>query len=83
MSVLKLHIYIPKFPNFKEGRLPYILAYKTSFETKNEATTRGLSYMRVQKCAKVNGHQTADFRSSLGGRLLSFICGRLIGEYIR
>ena len=46
-------------------------AYKLSFRNqKNEAKTRELSYVRVQKCIEVNGHQLADFRWSLGGCLI-------------
>ena len=52
---------------FRQSGIRYILAYiRQAFETKNEAKTWALSYMRMQKCTEVNGHKIANFRSGLG-----------------
>ena len=47
----------------------YTHIYDEFLRPKNEAETRGSSYIRVHKCTGVNGHQVADLRSNLGGRL--------------
>ena len=54
------------YPRFHSTMI-YILAYKSSFVIKNEPKSRGSTYMLVQKCIEVNGHQIPDFKLNLGG----------------